>query len=357
MFTTVPMSEIEKHVTPDGQTVPGDYYHVAHILSASPLVTFSLTNRLLPAGLASFASDLIGERRGLHLLHHSWTLEEDNQAEMIAAGVRQAQTILPGSDFIMLCSNDMEVLACHKHGLKAMVGSALIFTDERLWYPRRADPTLGRFDAAYVARLDRMKRHELASQIGRPLFIYGQALEEAPDEALDRLRSALPRAHFFNHDANGGRYQRASPDVIARLFAVSGVGLCLSAIEGCMRATMEYLLCGLPVVSTPSTGGRDRYLGTGYCRVVDQDDPEAIAHAVHALSSLNLDRQRVRDHVGQVLAFDRHNFLLALNKTIRSHFDLSHDLFPTIAPFLGRTTRYEAVDDLRRSIETAVRQP
>jgi glycosyltransferase involved in cell wall biosynthesis len=37
------------------------------------------------------------------------------------------------------------------------------------------------------------------------------------------------------------------------------VGLCLSTVEGSNYASMEYMLAGLPIVSTPSIGGREVY--------------------------------------------------------------------------------------------------
>ena len=48
-----------------------------------------------------------------------------------------------------------------------------------------------------------------------------------------------------------------------------------------MRASIEYLFAGLPVVSTPSLGGRDHYFDNEYC-IIAQPDPHAIRGAVEA---------------------------------------------------------------------------
>ena len=46
-----------------------------------------------------------------------------------------------------------------------------------------------------------------------------------------------------------------------------------------MRASMEYLLCGVPVVSTQNRGGRDFFFESDYCSTVEAD-PQTIARAV-----------------------------------------------------------------------------
>ena len=66
---------------------------------------------------------------------------------------------------------------------------------------------------------------------------------------------------------------------------VSGViqqsysGLCLSEEEGVCYASSEYLLCGVPVVSTPSRGGRDVWYNQRNS-IICQPDPNAIAESV-----------------------------------------------------------------------------
>lgn len=56
-----------------------------------------------------------------------------------------------------------------------------------------------------------------------------------------------------------------------------------------MFASMEYLLCGLPIVSTPSIGGRDVFFDKDYVEIVEPD-PHAVKEAV-----IEMVRRRVRD--------------------------------------------------------------
>ncbi len=80
---------------------------------------------------------------------------------------------------------------------------------------------------------------------------------------------------------------------IAELVSQARVGLCLSAVEGAMYAATVYLLCGLPVVSTASLGGRDEWFDTRYVRVVS-DEPAAIAAAVGELTKRRFDPHWIR---------------------------------------------------------------
>jgi len=337
-----------------GQAIP-EAYTSFRILHVNPLITISATTPQTPAGLASVAADIVGDRPALHLLHPSWTMESGAARAAIDA-VQAASLLMPKSEFLLLASNDQEILAFDSLGGRSIMGNGLIMTDERIWYPEPVDARAPRYDAVYNARLDDWKRHELAASIDRLLLVYNPTVEAKLDEAVGRIRKLLPRAIFANHDFTGGDYRPFDPSRVRGLLGQSQVGLCLSAVEGIMRASMEYLLSGLPVVSTKSIGGRDRYFGTSYCRIVSTDDPDAISRAVGELSALNLDRSRIRDHVGQVLAFERYNFLATLNALIRRQFGLGHDLFPTMTPFLGSVAKFYSVTELRRTLTAALEQ-
>jgi hypothetical protein len=307
-----------------------DTYIAAKIVSTDPLITISGTNLAAPLGIASVAPDLFAGRKALHLLHHTWNLIQGD-ATWIAAAIAEAEETLPDSRFLILASNDLEVRAASVAGAEAIMGSGLILVDERVWRP--APTTHPRqFDASYVARLDKGKRHHLAAGIGRVQLIYGYELDAAKD-GRQRVAEALPRATFVNHELGEGKYVFMSPQDVTERLARSSVGLCLSAVEGCMRASIEYMLCGLAVVSTPAVGGRDRYFVGSYTRIVE-DNPEAVAKAVTELARQNFDPMRIRQHIGEIIAFERHNLRLALNAIVEKQFGIV-GRFRTIEPLLG----------------------
>jgi glycosyltransferase involved in cell wall biosynthesis len=75
--------------------------------------------------------------------------------------------------------------------------------------------------------------------------------------------------------------------------------LILSEEEGACFASSEYLLCGIPVVSTPSKGGRDVWYNE-YNSIICDPTPDAIALAVEEFVRNPRDPQRIRqDHIDQ----------------------------------------------------------
>jgi len=76
-------------------------------------------------------------------------------------------------------------------------------------------------------------------------------------------------------------YNIKEKDVVVRLNE-SRVGLILSEEEGACYANTEYLLCGLPVVSTPSRGGRDVFYDEATA-VICEPEPSLVLEAVETV--------------------------------------------------------------------------
>lgn len=136
-----------------------------------------------------------------------------------------------------------------------------------------------KYDAIYTAQLMPFKRHELAKKIEKLMIIsYGGDLHTFCPELkhADFNREFLPR------------------EELARKYNQSYAGLCLSAVEGAMFASCEYLLCGIPVVSTPSKGGRDEFF-TEENSIIVPPDPEAVVQAVDKWKKRAPDPKQVRE--------------------------------------------------------------
>ena len=71
----------------------------------------------------------------------------------------------------------------------------------------------------------------------------------------------------------------------------------LSAMEGACFSSSEYLLCGVPVVSTKSLGGRDFWYND-YNSIICDDDEDSIAKGVEFFKNNPRDGERIRkDHI------------------------------------------------------------
>jgi glycosyltransferase involved in cell wall biosynthesis len=296
------------------------------VVSRSPLVTVSKSEAVLPLGLASLAPERFADQPSLNFIGLTWSHETTDLVQDIARHFAEAERVLPKARFVIMASTPTEQVQFARAGVPNILANELIFVDERLFVPPpRGATRRHRFDAVYNARFRPLKRHDLASRVDNLLLVYGE-----PEHAeFARVKQLLPDAAFANH-ANG-EYRYIDEKTLRELLGECGVGLCLSPVEGAMRASIEYRLCGLPVVSIKSAGGRDRYLLGPHVRVVDAD-PDAVASAVRDLNAIPFDPVAVREFAGSLIAFDRYNFLSTVNKLVEHVFGV-HDSFTSFRPF------------------------
>jgi glycosyltransferase involved in cell wall biosynthesis len=211
------------------------------------------------------------------------------------------------------------------------------------------DPAASKcFDAVYNARMAEFKRHELANEIQSLLIIGGTVTPEDSDEYFLRMKSILPTA-TFTYDCEKGMLNEQQ---VNRLLNQSKVGLCLSACEGAMYAAVEYLLCGLPVVSTVSLGGRDTWFDPRFTRIV-ADNPQQIAAAVRDLIERKLCPHMIRSETLIRMAEHRQRLvdlgqqIYAAHKTGR---DFARDFYVGLTNKLGEWCMPQQVMSLRRRL-------
>lgn len=311
------------------------------VISADPVVTISKTGMNAPGGIAGCCPRAFEGRKSVHLLGLAWTAERAGGAEKIAKRVARLQRDLPDSHFVILANSEFEAYKMSLMGLPTVLANELIFVDERSFHPRSIDPGLPMYDAVYNGRVAPYKRTLLASQVESLLLVYAPLIK-GEEPFFEKARQELSSAVFYNHQKGGGRYVWLDHDEICEVVNQARVGLCLSAEEGAMRASIEYALCGLPIISTPSRGGRDRYFVGPHVEVVEET-PEAVAAGVDRMIRQNFDKIRIRNHVAHILMFDRHNFITTLNKLVKSIHGVD-GMFRSFEPFLGDPVAQRPLD-------------
>ncbi|MGE0726367.1 MAG: glycosyltransferase, partial [Alphaproteobacteria bacterium] len=280
----------------------------------------------LPVGPAPVLSPAIGDRPAWFLVRLTWEVETPWRLERLVAAHDRQRAAHPHHRLIVLANTGRE----HELLARAGVATAAIhencFCDERVFDVAPAAERT--FDAIYTARPKPYKRHELAAAVDSLALIYGQVLPEERERYLE-IRRMLPRAVYAN-EVEAARIATAGLDprrrrVAERLIAHhrnvgmpaasvaawlnrARVGLCLSAEEGGMQASIEYLLCGLPVVSTRSLGGRERYFDPAFARIVP-DDARAVGAAVRVLADARLDPHAIRAAALTAIGRDRADFV------------------------------------------------
>lgn len=252
-----------------------------------------------PLGIAQAAQRC---PRAVVLVFLAWSVEEPEAIEQIRQDLLSHRLSNPGHTVIFLCNTAREAELLVQIGENAILLNHNAFVSDYSFRPLDPRPIL--YDAVYNARLTPFKRHELTLDIASCAFIYYQAGSETntSDAALRKRHATLAPGHAFINRLKRGKPVRLNPREVNDIYNQSAVGLCLSAIEGAMFASMEYMLAGLPVVSTPSLGGRDVYFDDEYC-IVARPDPRDIRDAVAALKTRAIPREfiatRTREKVGR----------------------------------------------------------
>ena len=306
--------------------MPYDSDHAGTVVSADPLVIYAMHAPGRPLGIAPAHAAALRGRKALLLLALDVTIEVEGAAGELARDLKSAQADLPDVNVVVLANTPFEAYLLADLRISAMPGSRSIFVDESVFKPWDGP---AEFDAVYNASLTPANRHELARDVTRLALIYDRDRLNDPNR-LDEVKAKLPRATFVNHAEGQGAYRHLSPEECDRHINRARVGLCLSR-TGATVAAMEYMLAGLPIVSTPSRGGRERYLLPPFCRLVD-DNPPAVADAVDVFVRKPVPKAVIRNHALHMLQFERTNFLIAINNLAKEFFGVE-TLFASFAPF------------------------
>lgn len=290
----------------------------AAVLSAEPRISLSGIVGGSPIGLAGAITPGRLDQETWFLLSPTWTVDSDEAASAIRTGAIRHRRANPLHRFIVLANAAEEVDRLRQHGEAAFLFNKTAFANENvfrpLWRSRRA------FDAIYNAQLVGWKRHELSLDIARCAFLFYRAAvsdTEAGDEQaiLARHATEAPGHVFLNRIDSSGLPVRLPPRAVNRHLNSAAVGLCLSREEGAMFASTEYLLAGLPVVTTPSRGGRDAYFDEEFCWAV-APDRRSVGEAVAALAARKFPPSHVRARTLQKIDRARARFVDLLDAII-----------------------------------------
>ena len=176
------------------------------------------------------------------------------------------------------------------HGMAAVYCSQNALVREDIFYPMPA--RVQWFDALYDAKWADYKRHHLAADVGSLAMLSYQSPEACSLEYYRTALAAVRHAKWFTRPWVADD-PFLTPSEVNAVYNQCRVGLCLSAEEGPSYASIQYLLSGLPVVTTANVGGRDEFLSPRTARWVD-DDPQAVAEAVGELCADPIDPLAIR---------------------------------------------------------------
>uniref|UniRef100_B8HRD6 Glycosyl transferase family 1 domain-containing protein n=1 Tax=Cyanothece sp. (strain PCC 7425 / ATCC 29141) TaxID=395961 RepID=B8HRD6_CYAP4 len=250
--------------------------------------------------------DYLKDQAAVFLCNWNWRTESVEEAQAIRILQAKHAEIYPHHQFIHLCNTIRQKDVFEEYGLQAAFINQNCFIDENIFKP--IDGSHKFYDAVYDAQIANYKRHDLATDIKNlSLIYYSIPIDQSAVAYTHEITTKLAGAHFFNHDESG-EYRLLRHEEVNQCLNQCKVGLCLSQVEGAMYASMQYLLAGLPIVSTRSEGGRDVFFDDEYVVIVD-DHPEAVSKGIENLVKRNIDPYLIRNRTLEKIREHRARFI------------------------------------------------
>lgn len=200
------------------------------------------------------------------------------------------------AQFYLMYNSEAEKTHGDKFGFEGSI------INNNAWLDERAYSICSRkkiYDALYIARPVTFKRHFLAAKISNLALLAG-------DSCHGGEKASLPQC-------KNNPFQFLNKRQISEICGQSHCGIILSEEEGACFASSEYLLCGIPVVSTKSRGGRDLWYNKDNS-ILCESNQDAVKEAVDAVRFKNFNAEDLRrDHINKMHKF-RLKFKNVLNK-------------------------------------------
>ncbi len=218
----------------------------------------------------------------------------------IPAEISRLTAEFPSVRITFLANDVRELLVareeCH---MNAELVSNNAFVDERLYVIR---PSVRKqFDAIYNARFLPYKRFHLAARVPNLCVVAAAITAAQRGELVTMISGAMVNERHLS----GG-------DVVD-LVNASRCSLCLSGAEGAMYASIESLLCGVPIVTTRSIGGRDWFFMDDYV-IYAEDTPESVAESVERMAKRELRPEFIRQIAIERLERERRMFFALVDR-------------------------------------------
>lgn len=173
---------------------------------------------------------------------------------------------------------------------------------ENLFLPR-PEGWPRRYDAVYSAQMEPFKRIHLAAAIRR-LYVLTYKSGQTAWKLSDAFSGLEHADHNRTFIGEAG---------VRQLYWSAGCGLALSLYEGAMWAAAEYLMCGVPIVSTYSRGGRALFKDDYYWFQAKASQSAVAARVADALAR-NCDPLVIRARALEKIRKWRQAFVSRLSK-------------------------------------------
>lgn len=277
-------------------------YTYFYQLLDDPLVFIVSSGILFHSGV-DLAQKVAKGRACYIVVQPSWNVY--SQAKNISIDIFQANLRNPAAQFIVLCPTPQEAKLVESHGIQSLHVHKNAFIDENLFCPR--GEVTKKYSAVHIANVEKFKRHYLAWDIKNiAVLAYSYVTDSDFSELIGYKYLSYANFIFLN-----GRCILSPPLIpkeVNSIICASNCGLILSEEEGTNNASTEYLLSGLPVVSTASRGGRDELFDPNHVLIVDPNS-SSVEAAVCSMQNSCIHPMEIRESVLIKIRQHRKRFL------------------------------------------------
>lgn len=222
------------------------------------------------------------------IVNFAWFVGKEHALEL-ADDLRRLAGFKPDAlDRILFLSNssaEADIMALYCPQARNIVANNCFTLSECFFQMQHREPI---YDFAYIARPLEYKKHRYIPKLENSILVTNYSPEILADKEFVDLGALTP----------GKIVSDIGADAVSEILSQSCCGLILSPIEGACYASAEYLLCGIPVVSTASLGGRDEYYDERNASIVPLDT-DAIRDAVEKyradMTAGRIDRAAIRE--------------------------------------------------------------
>jgi len=187
----------------------------------------------------------------------------------------------------ILCNTQIDIEILSNIGFKCILVHHNGFLDENI-FKILPNSTYKTYNAIYNAQIVPFKRMELSVKIAKlGVITYVNPNDTINADYRKNILAMIGRSVLNNY--------QLEPNEVCKFLNQAKCGLILSEEEGGNYATTEYLLCGMPVITTQNIGGRDEFLNETNSIVVPAD-ANHIAYIVNTLDINRFNANNIRNN-------------------------------------------------------------
>ncbi|GAB3563007.1 hypothetical protein GCM10027578_05950 [Spirosoma luteolum] len=238
-----------------------------------------------------------------------WSIESPIQAIKIFYKILKNRLKYPRIRILVMANTRKENRILKLLGINSFFCNQNCFIDENIF--KILPDTKKTYKAIYNATLKAFKRHLLLKTTSNVALLTYNFQNVDYKDSVDK---ALTGHIWLNY--TNGKPTFLNNEEVNLAYNQSRVGLALSAIEGAMYASCEYLLAGIPVVSTKSKGGREVFFNEMNSIIVE-DSEKSISEGINELIKKNISSTTIRVDILEQIQAHRSFFIKNIDEILK----------------------------------------